>query len=152
MAIGASHLLLFHQTQPELKLKGNSSSNETCLFPGKCLLLNFLGRCKRTAGKRWKPHLSICFLWNVCPCKTATAKVPKCKITRTKVQVPGSSLPSWRSTLLPPSSSSLLDSSSGATVPRQTQTVLSRYIFTLIKIEFQSINQTWERYLRKAKL
>ena len=63
---------------------GYMSSNEACLFPGKCLLLNFLGRCKRTAGKRWKPHLSICFLWNVCPCKTATAKVPKCKITRTK--------------------------------------------------------------------
>ena len=84
MAIGASHLLLFHQTQPELKLKGNSSSNEACLFPGKCLLLNFLGRCKRTAGKRWKPYQSICFLWNVFPARPPPPKYQNTKLLEPK--------------------------------------------------------------------
>ena len=72
------------------------------------------------------------------PCKTATAKVPKYKIARTKVQVPRWSLPSLRSTLLSWWSSSLHALSTVSTVP-QTQTLLSRYKFTLIKIEIQSI-------------
>ena len=62
---------------------GNMSSNEACLFPGKCLRFNHLGRCKRTAGKRWKPQLSICFLEMF-----ISAKSPQPKYQSAKSSVP----------------------------------------------------------------